>query len=789
MSADELDSRHACRTTMLQTTGPADPLYGFGAFIADPVVGRLYHGHGGDDVPLTPKSFKVLMVLVLSRGHLVDKEELFRQVWPDTFVEPNNLARNVSMIRKALHERDRDQEYIVTVSGRGYRFVAPLSEISRADFAGRVAPAEPAGLPDHASVVPREWTAATAAEDMPLREPRRSSGLLAAVARPRRPLAVAALVAALLGSAGVLMIASWTRHGDPSSTRRVWQLTSTGRLDGEPTWSPDGQSIAYSSDRDGSFKIWTLRVSGGSPVQITAGPARDWQPSWSPDGRHIVFRSERDGGGLFVVPNAGGGARRVADSGQYPQWSSDGSRILFCQGRDLYIVGLSGAAPSRVATEVLSSLSDRCRVAWHPDGRRISVHKYERGQGWEFWTVPLAGGPRVLSRIAEPVQQRLREVDLRLAGFAWSPGGDALYFEGHSERTQNLWRIRVNPRTLEWIAGPDRLTTSAGLESGLAMSPDGTRLAFGSRFERTSVWSLPFDPVSGQITGDGEAITPEGANARILDISPDGSQLVYRVNSRDTDELWIRSLDRQADRLRKVEIDADIVHPRWSRDGTQLAYLRRPANRQHAAAVVLLAVNDEKEQQVGPAGQSPEMVYDWGPDGGSLLVRCSASSVRSAICRLSTSSTKPEMHVIAADADRNLYAAAYSPNGRWVSFIAAPDLSRSTVFVSPAAGGPWAAVTDTADHSFQDLPRWSPDGRTLYFLSNRTGFWNLWGRRFDTDSGTPLGEPFQISRFDSSVRMVGPNVSALQIAVTRDRLILPVTQTSGAVWVLEDVDE
>ena len=147
------------------------------------------------------------------------------------------------------------------------------------------------------------------------------------------------------------------------------------------------------------------------------------------------------------------------------------------------------------------------------------------------------------------------------------------------------------------------------------------------------------------------------------------------------------------------------------------------------------------------------------------------------------------MHLIAADADRSLYAAAYSPDGRWVSFIAAPDLSRSTVFISPSTGGPWAAVTDAADHSFKDLPRWSPDGRTLYFLSNRTGFWNLWGRRIDSDAGTPLGEAFQISRFDSSVRMVGPDVSALQIAITRDHLILPITQASGAIWVLENIDQ
>jgi len=774
---------------MLLTPGPADPLYAFGAFVADPVVGRLYHR--GDEVPLTPKSFKVLMVVLGSRGRLVDREELFRHVWPDTFVEPNNLARNVSMIRKALHERDSDHEYIVTVSGRGYRFVTPVSQISRADFSAGFGPTQP---PNTVEAIPVQAhssgeVAVHAAADAPRGGPARPEDAGRRTWRwSRRPLAIGAMLVLFLGSAGALLVGSLTRPGDPIAQRRLWQLSSAGRLDGEPGWSPDGQSITYSSDRDGSFKIWTQRVSGGSPVQVTSGPDRDWQPSWSPDGRHIAFRSQRDGGGIFVVPIAGGGARRLAGFGYQPAWSPDGSQLLFCEGRDVYTVGLDGTAPFHLASVALSSQTDRCRVAWHPDGRRISAYTWERG-GWGFWTVSLAGSPRVLSRIAAPVEQRLAEAELRLGAFAWAPAGDALYFEGRTERTQNVWRIQVNPRTLEWIAGPDRLTTSSGLESGLAVAPGGKRLAFGSRFERTSVWSLPFDPVAGQITGEGEAITPEGANAKILDISPDGRDLVYRVNSRSTDELWIRALDRQADHLRKVEVDAEIIHPRWSRDGTQLAYVRRPANRTQTASVVLLAAHGENEHQVVPV-QAPEMVYDWSPDGKSLLVRCRSNSIRSAICRLSlsVSGSRPELHVIASDVDRNLFAAAYSPDGQWVSFIAAPDLSRSTVFISPSTGGPWAAVTDSGDHWFKDLPRWSADGRTLYFLSNRTGFWNLWGRRFGSDEGTPLGEPFQVSHFDTAVRMVGPEVSALQIAITRNRLILPVTQTSGAIWILESID-
>jgi Tol biopolymer transport system component/DNA-binding winged helix-turn-helix (wHTH) protein len=765
------------------TAGPSDVLYGFGPFMTDPILGRVYHS--ANEVSLTPKCFKVLMVLVERHGHCVDKEELFRQVWPDTFVEQNNLARNISMIRKALHERDAEQEYIVTVPGRGYRFVAPVIQISRGELTGRPDSKDLAAATTHHSIA--AITAPTVATD-PMPSARSSPFFLPI--RGRIPWAFGATSLA----AAVLLVSPWLlmRLRDPifeqPPGRMLWQLTSTGRLEGEPTWSPDGRRVAYSSDRNGNFDVWVQPVSEGSPVQITSDAARDWQPSWSPDGHHVAFRSERDGGGLFVVPSVGGPERQVSSFGYEPRWSPDGTRILFWDSMDAYVVALDGAPPSKVSADALSGVVGRFRIGWHPDGQRISVYGTDREHGPGFWTVPVRGGPRVRSRVAPAVARRLEDAGLRLGNFVWSPGGDMLYFEGRSERTENVWRITVNPRTLDWVAGPERLTTGSSLESGLALSPDGKRLAFGSRVESTIAWSLPFDSASGRILGAGEPVTPDGANAEILDMSPDGRNLVYRVNGHNRHELWIRSLDRRADRLRTVEADAAIIQPRWSRDGTQLAYLRRPADPMRDAAIVLLAADDKGGERVLRASRTPEMVYDWSADGRSLLVRCRTNSVVWAICRLPNADAEgppPEMHVIAADAHRNLYAAKNSPDERWVSFIAAPDPSRSTVYVSPAGGGPWVRMTE--GRYFEDKPRWSPDGRTLYFLSNRTGFWNLWGRRFDSSAGVPVGEPFQVSQFDTSAQMIR-NLSNVQIAITRERLILPLTQSSGVIWVLENVD-
>jgi DNA-binding winged helix-turn-helix (wHTH) protein/TolB-like protein len=99
----------------------------FGAFVLEPGERRLTRD--GEVVALPPKVFDTLVVLVEAGGHLVDKEVLMARVWPDTFVEEVNLARNVSMLRKALGDTQEAQAVIETVPKRGYRFVARIAGI------------------------------------------------------------------------------------------------------------------------------------------------------------------------------------------------------------------------------------------------------------------------------------------------------------------------------------------------------------------------------------------------------------------------------------------------------------------------------------------------------------------------------------------------------------------------------------------------------------------------------------------------------------------------------------
>src|SRR5262245_57837064 len=103
------------------------PIYEFGAFRVNVAERKLLKG--GSPVPLTPKAFDVLLLLVENGGRVVQKDELISRVWADSFVEEGNLKVTVSMLRKALEEGAGEQRYIETIPKRGYRFVATVNEL------------------------------------------------------------------------------------------------------------------------------------------------------------------------------------------------------------------------------------------------------------------------------------------------------------------------------------------------------------------------------------------------------------------------------------------------------------------------------------------------------------------------------------------------------------------------------------------------------------------------------------------------------------------------------------
>ena len=104
--------------------------YAFGPFVVDPLKRRLWREHAL--VPISSKTFDVLVVLLEHRDHSVSKDELLNLVWPDTAVNENNLARQISSLRRALGQRPDEHDFVVTIPGHGYRFVATVQRAGRA---------------------------------------------------------------------------------------------------------------------------------------------------------------------------------------------------------------------------------------------------------------------------------------------------------------------------------------------------------------------------------------------------------------------------------------------------------------------------------------------------------------------------------------------------------------------------------------------------------------------------------------------------------------------------------
>src|SRR5215813_3565912 len=108
---------------------PTKRIYEFESFHLDADDRLLLKS--GKPIPLTPKAFDTLLLLVEKRGRLVGKEEMMKSVWPDSFVEENNLNRSIYLLRKALGESSNEAKFIETVPKHGYRFVANVVEVER----------------------------------------------------------------------------------------------------------------------------------------------------------------------------------------------------------------------------------------------------------------------------------------------------------------------------------------------------------------------------------------------------------------------------------------------------------------------------------------------------------------------------------------------------------------------------------------------------------------------------------------------------------------------------------
>jgi Tol biopolymer transport system component/DNA-binding winged helix-turn-helix (wHTH) protein len=746
----------------------APRLVRFGAFEVDLRAGELRKG--GAKLKLTGQPFQVLTILLEQPGGVVTREELQKRLWPDTFVDvEHNLNTAINKIREALGDSAESPRFVETLPRRGYRFIAPVNGAS-----ARILAAEVEG--SGASLVGR-----------------RPSWIL------RVSISFAAI--ALLTAAGFFFYQR-LRLPAQSVQRALTRLTFDDGLQIGATWSPDGRFIAYSSNRGGKFDIWMQQVSGGDPVQVTKGPGQNWQPDWSPNGRFIAYRSEDDEGGLFIVPALGGAGleRKVSPFGYYPRWSPDGAQILFQTtpmgiGANFYVVGLDGSAPHEVLVEMMASRYG-ISAAWHPDGKRISVWVLELPPTLipAFWTAPVAGGPAVKTEISPEVLKmaafatgeefnKWADFDFK---FSWAPSGKAIYFERTLRRAKNIWRMSVDPGTLRAIA-IERLTTGPGVDSELSLSPDANKLAFTGEAQRIRGWIFPFDAASGRIIGTGKAVTSPGIEAWQQSLSPDGKKLVFSGLRGGKWELRETLLADGQETPIATDDSYQLRCPLWSPDGARLAFMRDKILTGESQVMIWSARSRSDEPLTAPS-QLNQFPFGWDPNGKWLLLsQHNPDTRRDEIWRLPAGESAHANGVarkLLGDTAYDFYQSHYSPDGQWIVFEAVRN-SQSILYVMPASGGSWNRITE--GKHWDDKPLWSPDGKAIYFLSERGGFFNAWGIHFDPMTGQSVGKAFPVTSFDSPSLMVPIRIPGVDISLNQEKLALTMEERSGSIWVLDNV--
>jgi TolB protein len=177
------------------------------------------------------------------------------------------------------------------------------------------------------------------------------------------------------------------------------QLTFDRAADFDPTVSPDGRHVVFSSERSGKNKLWRIDIDGGNPTQLTKGVAVDFLPNYSPDGRWVVYTSDdtREAK-LWKVPSDGGEPTRLTDKDAvWPSVSPDG-RFIACWHIDeqkkstaLAVIPVEGGEPVKMF-DVSITANTWAEIRWTPDGRGLTYVDSPDGVG-NIWLQPLAGGP------------------------------------------------------------------------------------------------------------------------------------------------------------------------------------------------------------------------------------------------------------------------------------------------------------------------------------------------------------------------------------------------------------
>ncbi len=380
-----------------------------------------------------------------------------------------------------------------------------------------------------------------------------------------------------------------------------------------PSLAPDGRSLVYASRADGDWDIYSQRAGGQTAINLTQDSADDdMHPAFSPDGEFIAFRSERQGGGIFIMGATGENIRRLTSGLSYnPAWSPDGKEIVYAEGRtrdpanrsvipsELRAINIA-TGEQRVITE-----GDAVQPAWSPHGHRIAYWGLQKGGQRDLWTIPAAGG--------EPVQ--VTNDEATDWNPVWSPDGKYLYFASDRNGSMNLWRIRVEEESGQVLGAPEAVRTPSSYSQNISFSGDGRRIAYVNGFSKTNIRRAVFDPLKETPAGEPVWITEGVRQMEGLALSPDGGWLVFSSQGETQEDLiMIRSDGTGPPRRLTDDIHRDRG-PQFSPDGKQVAFYS-----DRGGKFEMWVINTDGSGLRQLTQSSKQTVYNpvWSPDGMRL---------------------------------------------------------------------------------------------------------------------------------------------------------------------------
>ncbi len=630
----------------------------FGPFRLKPTERTLWGPPGA--MPLTPKEFETLNVLVKNSGQPVSAETLLSQVWPDVSVDPNNVPQVIGRLRRKLGRNDAGQDYILTLPNVGYLLAATVGS------GPPVAELDNPGAHSPESVVIVEPSGYS------VRSPLRLS---------RGPLSI--IIVLLI----VLLVFVYLSFRGRGNRLLVWE-TANVTDDHRPKRGPvlfDGSRIWFEEEMDGGWRIVSVSAEGGDIIPLDV-PLKDvhLQDIALNGSALLLSTGEGNNRTLWAWPLSGGTPQMLPPHAGDAAWTPDKGTIAFGT-RNTLIVAQETKLPSTMTIAPSTLVRD---PRWSPDGRLITFQLLDLETSVSrLWLSDRRGSHvRPVPGAKETGEDQGRGI--------WTRDGRYYLFVGGSPNRHDLWALS-GPEGFfgSRFAKPSRLTHGPGnwdwptpgrnTDELFAMG-ESIRGKLVSLAHRGTIWR----PYLG------------GIPAYELDFSRDGKWVVYTRYPDHT--LWKSKVDG-SQRVQLTSPDVEAHQPHWSPDGARIAFMGQKAG---AKWRVMILTPNGKTEEPFPEG-ADQGVPTWSSDGrallyGDWLYRKNSTPMGLHDLDLFTHSVAPKR------GSENLWTPRWSPDGAYICALR-PD---STSLVLNRAGqSSWHEIMTGVD---LDNPAWSSDSKYIY---------------------------------------------------------------------------